>query len=176
ARRHWTTQDRDRLETLALTNTPWPLPIPLGPYQYPLALTNTPWPMIAKELQRNQGSCREKWFRIQKKCGGQTLRQTATKCSLESVFQGRFRTHHRDKLMKAIERQLKEGRSMLASDHTHDPLRLLDMVGYGQDEGPLEMMMTGRITPQARHEGHRTDTGTLSTKDGSQGIDWNVIA
>ncbi|KAK3818593.1 MAG: hypothetical protein J3Q66DRAFT_338054, partial [Benniella sp.] len=156
ARKLWTTQDRDRLEALILANTPWP--------------------MIAKELQRNQGSCREKWFRIQKKrVEAKHYAKRIQSDQWNRLFKEGFRTHHRDKLMKAIERQLKEGRSMLASDHTHDPLGLLDMVGHGQDEGPLEMMMTGRIL-QAGREGRRTDTGTLSTKDGSQGIDWNVIA
>ncbi|KAF9947763.1 Myb-like DNA-binding domain protein [Mortierella alpina] len=100
----WTAADRDRLESLVAAQTPWS--------------------MIAKELQRNQHSCKEKWARIQRS-QRETKRQSKRVRSEQWIrlYKEGFSPHHRDQLMRAVEKQLAARGSFPIS--TVDPLGFL---------------------------------------------------
>ncbi|KAF9968232.1 Myb-like DNA-binding domain protein, partial [Mortierella alpina] len=129
----WTAADRERLEGLVAAKTPWS--------------------MIAKELQRNQYSCKEKWARIQRS-QRETKRQSKRVRSEQWIrlFKEGFSPHHRDQLMRAVEKQLAAKGSFPIS--TVDPLGFLHKHSQGQDIG------------------HALDDPDVTSKS----IDWDAIS
>ncbi|KAG0213893.1 Myb-like DNA-binding domain protein [Mortierella sp. GBA30] len=133
----WTAADRDRLE--------W------------LVSAKTPWPTIARELHRNQESCKEKWLRIrrsrmEKKRQSKSLRTEQWK----RLFKEGFSTHHRDQLVRAVERQLAAKGGSSSAINTVNPL-----AGFLQmDDRALE-------EPES-------EDALLSRRDES--IDWDAVA
>ncbi|CAO3564092.1 unnamed protein product [Mortierella alpina] len=110
----WTAADRERLESLVAAKTPWST--------------------IAKKLQRNQYSCKEKWARILRS-QRETKRQSKRVRSEQWIrlFKEGFSPHHRDQLMRAVEKQLAAKGSFPIS--TVDPLEFLHKHNQGHDSG-----------------------------------------
>ncbi|KAG9321888.1 hypothetical protein KVV02_008191 [Mortierella alpina] len=132
----WTAADRDRLESLVAAQTPWSI--------------------IAKELQRNQHSCKEKWARIQRS-QRETKRQSKRVRSEQWIrlFKEGFSPHHRDQLMRAVEKQLAAKGSFPIS--TVDPLGFLRMDNNHN---------------QGQDAGHAFDSPDVT----SESIDWDAIS
>ncbi|KAF9576936.1 hypothetical protein EC968_000061 [Mortierella alpina] len=132
----WTAADRYRLESLVAAQTPWSV--------------------IAKELQRNQHSCKEKWARIQRS-QRETKRQSKRARSEQwmRLFKEGFTPHHRDQLMRAVEKQLAAKGSFPIS--TAAPLRFLSM-------------------DNNHSQGHDIDYAFDHPDVTSESIDWDAIA
>ncbi|KAF9943076.1 hypothetical protein BGZ67_007721 [Mortierella alpina] len=132
----WTAADRDRLESLVAAQTPWSI--------------------IAKELQRNQHSCKEKWARIQRS-QRETKRQSKRVRSEQWIrlFKEGFSPHHRDQLMRAVEKQLAAKGSFPIS--TVDPLGFLRMDNNHN---------------QRQDASHAFDSPDVT----SESIDWDAIS
>ncbi|KAF9399489.1 hypothetical protein BGX21_006169, partial [Mortierella sp. AD011] len=151
----WTSRDRERLEELVKAKTPWSV--------------------IARDLQRNQYSCKEKWHRMRK--DHKEKRQYSKRVrgqQWNKLFKEGFSSHHRDLLARAVEKQLSAKRSRTA--RTDDPLGLFDIEDHQIDGGVFGMML------------HQTndfaDAGIAGDDEGRsylerpsvETIDWDIIA
>ncbi|KAG0221260.1 hypothetical protein BGX31_010054 [Mortierella sp. GBA43] len=165
--RLWTLRDRELLESLVLAKKPWFV--------------------IAGILQRNQESCREKWFRIRRaKIEAKRRSKRVQSDRWNRLIQRGFTPHHRDLLVMAIDTQLRTKKGFISSLSPADPLGLLEMGIREQDSGNLDMTMAGEVTHQRGHDvdgttisdiGHiYDDAGVYSARVGSGAIDWNAIA
>ncbi|KAF9919238.1 Myb-like DNA-binding domain protein [Lobosporangium transversale] len=83
----WTTKDRERLEMLVVAKTPWSV--------------------IARDLERNQESCKEKWLRIQKtRLEERRISRRIRGDRWMQLYKEGFTPYHRDQLVQAVEKQL----------------------------------------------------------------------
>ncbi|KAF9288895.1 hypothetical protein BGZ68_010428 [Mortierella alpina] len=132
----WTAADRDRLERLVAAQTPWSV--------------------IAKELQRNQHSCKEKWARIQRS-QRETKRQSKRMRGEQwnRLYKEGFSPHHRDQLVRAVEKQLAAKGSSPIS--TADPLGFLHI---DNNHG------------QVQNADHAFDSPEVT----SESIDWDAVS
>ncbi|KAG0305157.1 hypothetical protein BGZ98_004541 [Dissophora globulifera] len=150
----WTAQDRERLEELVKAKTPWA--------------------SIARQLQRNQQSCKEKWLRIR------TSRKQQQRASQRirgpqwmRLFKEGFTPHHRDLLAKEIEKQLAVRRS--EQDSSDQVLELLGVQGRQGDGGAMAMFM-GR-TDDLMDQLNRSDgDDNLNQAVLGETIDWDSVA
>ncbi|KAF9358978.1 Myb-like DNA-binding domain protein [Mortierella sp. AD094] len=152
----WTIKDRERLE--ALVNS------------------KTPWPVIARDLQRNQYSCKEKWHRIRK--DRREKKQYSKRVrgqQWNKLFKEGFTPHHRDQLVRAVEKQLSAKRSQTA--RKNDPLGIFDMEDRRTDGGAFAMMMLDQTHDFADAGTTGDDEGrSYSEKLSAETIDWDAIA
>ncbi|KAF9926768.1 Myb-like DNA-binding domain protein, partial [Modicella reniformis] len=164
----WTARDRERLERLIHAKTHWSV--------------------IARELGRNQESCKEKWFRIQK--SRVAVRRHAKRVRGKQwcrLFNEGFTPYHRDQLVKEVGRQLAAmKRSRSAANGSSDPLGLLEMEDHDADSGIYAMMV---MLKEMRHQAggddddnvgyssaHGDATGAFSTHTGVKAVDWDAVA
>ncbi|KAF9115050.1 Myb-like DNA-binding domain protein [Mortierella sp. AM989] len=152
----WTAKDREKLEALITSKTPWPV--------------------IARDLQRNQASCKEKWHRIQKHRFEMKHKLKRERSELwKRLFKEGFMPHHREQLVHAIEKQLSSKQPQVP--HLNNPLGLFDVEGRQADDGAFAMMMmhqTHNFTDDRISEDG--DNGIYSGKSDDRMIDWDAVA
>ncbi|KAG0064575.1 Myb-like DNA-binding domain protein [Linnemannia elongata] len=156
----WKAKDREQLELMVTAKVPWSI--------------------IAHQLQRNQDSCKEKWLRIQKSHiekrryskkvrGGQWTR----------LYKEGFTPHHRDQLVRAVEKHLTAKRASAIYDS--NPLRILGVNDPDEEEeegeevgtfGPLMM----RPPPLPLDQQPATDNNSSVQDPSMETIDWEAIS
>jgi hypothetical protein len=153
----WKVKDREQLELMVNAKVPWSI--------------------IAHELQRNQDSCKEKWLRIQKSHrekrryskkvrGGQWTR----------LYKEGFTPHHRDQLVRAVEKHLTTRRSSAIYDS--NPLKILGVNNIEDDDEEEEGSFGSTLMLQPPFLDQQSDVDSnLSARDSSmETIDWEEIS
>ncbi|KAF9098048.1 Myb-like DNA-binding domain protein [Mortierella sp. AD031] len=150
----WKAKDRERLELLVKAKVPWTI--------------------ISLELQRNQDSCKEKWLRIQK--SRLDKRQYSKKVRGEQwtrLYKEGFTAHHRNQLVRAVEKHLAAKRSSTIYDD--NPLGLLGVEDPQDEEGPFDLMME-RQSPVFSNQQTLNDINRSATDLSVETIDWDAIS
>ncbi|KAF9438954.1 Myb-like DNA-binding domain protein [Entomortierella beljakovae] len=148
----WTAKDRERLEDLIKSKVSWS--------------------GIARELQRNQESCKEKWNRIQKDRRDKlNLSKAIRKERWSMLRKVGFAPYHRTLLVREIERQL-------ASRRSNDPLGLYNVNDYKSDGGAFAMMMMHQMPDATSKERLTAEEyqGSKLADTMEQIVDWELVA
>ncbi|KAG0371898.1 Myb-like DNA-binding domain protein, partial [Mortierella sp. AD032] len=148
----WTAKEREQLEIMVKAKIPWTI--------------------IARELQRNQDSCKEKSLRSEK--NRLEKRQYSKKVRGDQwsrLYKEGFTAHHRDQLVRAVEKHLTVKRS--STIYNNNPLMMLgvkDPQGEEEeeDEGSLGFMMT--------HQPSVIDDNSSAEDLNVETIDWDAIS
>lgn len=151
----WKAKDREKLELMVNAKVPWSI--------------------VAHELQRNQDSCKEKWLRIQKShLEKRRYSQKVRGGQWTRLYKEGFTSHHRDQLVRAVEKHLIARRTSAIYDS--NPLRILGVNSVGEEEEEEEE--EGPLMLQSSSRDQQLDIGSdLSVQDSSvEAIDWEAIS
>ncbi|KAG0042465.1 Myb-like DNA-binding domain protein [Gryganskiella cystojenkinii] len=151
----WTANDRERLEQMIKLKMPWSV--------------------IARELQRNQESCKEKWYRMQKSELEQTRHSKKIRGEQWSrLFKEGFTPHHKDQLVRAVEKHLKAKHNLKKQASSLGFLQPDDdEADQIENESSFALMMMNQGQP--RQPGAIMDLPDAGVHD-TEAIDWDVIA
>lgn len=149
----WTAKDRDQLERMMNQKLPWSV--------------------IARALQRNQESCKEKWLRMQKVQLEKTRQSKKIRGEQWSrLFKEGFTPHHRDQLVRAVEKHLKAKRKV-----TTTPLGFLESDEEDLMEGEEDSSAYGLgLMGQAQQQQNNNNNSLGNPIENLEVIDWDSIA
>ncbi|KAF9135835.1 Myb-like DNA-binding domain protein [Mortierella sp. 14UC] len=159
----WTTKEREKLEIMVRAKIPWTI--------------------IARELQRNQDSCKEKSLRIQKSRLEKRLYSKKVRGEQWTrLYKEGFTAHHRDQLVRAVEKYLtaKKSSAIYGNDPlkilgVKDPQELVEKKDEEEEEGLFDMTMAHQ-PPSIPDQQNRFDNNSDAEDLSVETIDWGAIS
>ncbi|KAG0268016.1 Myblike DNAbinding domain-containing protein [Linnemannia exigua] len=158
----WTAKEREKLEIMVKAKIPWTI--------------------ISRELQRNQDSCKEKSLRIQKsRLEKQQYSKKVRGKQWTRLYKEGFTAHHRDQLVRAVEKHLTAKRS--SAIYGNNPLMMLGVKDPQEEEEEEEEEEGSSFDFTATHQTPIIPGQPSAIDDNSSAedldvetIDWDAIS